>query len=62
MQALKVNSSDNGATTWLRSQIKFVKFDIQYVGSKNKKNVKVWKSNRSRIAMANTAGQRICAK
>jgi hypothetical protein len=36
MQALKVNSSDSGATTWLRSQIKFVKFDIQYMGSRNK--------------------------
>lgn len=36
MQALKVNSSDSGATTWLRSQIKFVKFDIQYMGSKRK--------------------------
>jgi hypothetical protein len=36
MQALKVNSSDSGATTWLRSQIKFVTFDIQYIGSKKK--------------------------
>jgi len=39
MQALKVNSSDSGATTWLRSQIKFVKFDIQYIGSKKKKSM-----------------------
>jgi hypothetical protein len=39
MQALKVNSSDSGATTWLRSQIKFVKFDIQYIGSKKKKEM-----------------------
>jgi len=37
MQALKVNSSDSGATTWLRSQIKFVKLDIQYIGSIKKK-------------------------
>jgi len=37
MQALKVNSSDSGATTWLRSQIKFVTLDIQYIGSTKKK-------------------------
>lgn len=62
MQALKVNSSDSGATTWLRSQIKFLKFDIQYIGStKKKKYVKVCKSNSSRMAVAHVAGGRICA-
>lgn len=39
MQALKVNSSDSGATTWLRSQIKFVMLDIQYIGSTKKKKI-----------------------
>ena len=66
MQALKVNSSDSGATTWLRSQIKFVMLDIQYIGSTKKKKyilcyVKVWESNSYRTAMTYVAGGGICA-